>query len=178
LLDAADGIGSAANVENARQLFAAARRQAETEGWDQMLSTGRERLQQDRLIEPGMDSAKYYLLTLRGMNPGHAGLASAIQDLGSRLVANARRALDLKQYDAAHSWLTEAAAVGYTSADSSAVSRELEAAVNQQQFFANVVAANDLKLVKSVTPVYPAQPKRSRPKAGWSSISPWRRAER
>jgi TonB family protein len=65
--------------------------------------------------------------------------------------------LDLKQYDAAHSWLTEAAAVGYTSADSGAVARELEAAVNQQQFFANVVAANDLKLVKSVTPVYPAQ---------------------
>ena len=169
LLDAADGIGSAANVENARQLFAAARRQAETEGWDQMLSTGRERLQQDRLIEPGMDSAKYYLLTLRGMNPGHAGLASAIQDLGSRLVANARRALDLKQYDAAHSWLTEAAAVGYTSADSSAVSRELEAAVNQQQFFANVVAANDLKLVKSVTPVYPAQAE-AKQTEGWVEL--------
>ena len=169
LFDAADGIGSAANVKNARQLFAAARRQAETEGWDQMLSTGRERLQQDRLIEPPMDSAKYYLLTLRGTNPGHAGLASAIQDLGSRLVANARRALDLKQYDTAHSWLTEAAAVGYTSADSGAVSRELEAAVNQQQFFANVVAANDLKLVKSVTPVYPAQAE-AKQTEGWVEL--------
>ena len=169
LLDAADGIGSAANVKNARQLLAAARRQAESEGWDQMLSTGRERLQQDRLIEPPLDSAKYYLLTLRGTNPGHAGLASAIQDLGSRLVANARRALDLKQYDTAHSWLTEAAAVGYTSADSGAVSRELEAAVNQQQFFANVVAANDLKLVKSVTPVYPAQAE-AKQTEGWVEL--------
>jgi TonB family protein len=165
LLDAADGIGSAANVENARQLLAVARRQAETERWDQMLATGRERLQQDRLIEPAADSAKYYLMTLRSMNPGHAGLTSALQDLGSHLVANARRALELKQYDGARNWLAEAASVGYTSADS----RELETAVDQQQFFANVVAANDLELVKSVKPVYPPQAE-SQQTEGWVEL--------
>lgn len=169
LLDAADGIGSAANVENTRQLLAAARRQAETDAWDQLLKTGRERLQQDRLVEPATDSAKYYLMTLRGMNPGNAGLESAFQDLGLRLVANARRALDLKQYDAAHNWLVEATAVGYSSADSSAVSRELEAAVNQQKFLADVVAANDLELVKSVKPQYPPKAEASQTE-GWVEL--------
>jgi TonB family protein len=157
LLDAADGIGSATNVEITRQLLGAARRQAEMDGWDQLLKTGRERLQQDRLVEPATDSAKYYLMTLRGVNPGNAGLASALQDLGLRLVANARRALDLKQYDAAHNWLAEATAVGYSSAESGAVSRELEGAVDQRTFLANVVAANELELVKSVKPLYPAK---------------------
>jgi TonB family protein len=169
LLDAADGIGSAANVETSRQLLGAARRQAATDAWDQLLKTGRERLQQDRLVEPASDSAKYYLMTLRGVNPGNAGLASALQDLGLRLAANARRALDLKQYDAARNWLDEAAAVGYSSAESGAVSRELEAAVNQQGFLANVVAANDLDLVKSVKPLYPAKAEVSQTE-GWVEL--------
>jgi len=169
LLDAADGIGSAANVESSRQLLGAALRQADTDAWDQLLKTGRERLQQDRLVEPAADSAKYYLMTLRGVNPGNAGLASALQDLGLRLAANARRALDLKQYDAARNWLDEAAAVGYPSAESGAVSRELEAAVNQQGFLANVVAANDLDLVKSVKPLYPAKAEMSQTE-GWVEL--------
>jgi TonB family protein len=169
LLDAADGIGSAANVESARQLLGAARRQAETDKWDQLLKTGRERLQQDRLVEPAADSAKYYLMTLRGANPGHAGLASALQDLGLHLVVNARHALDLKQYDAAHNWLAEATAVGYSSAESGAVSRELEGAVDQRTFLANVVAANELELVKSVKPVYPTKAEMNQTE-GWVEL--------
>jgi TonB family protein len=169
LVDAADGIGSAANVESARQLLGAARRQAETDAGDQLLKTGRERLQQDRLVEPATDSAKYYLMTLRGVNPGHAGLAPALQDLGLRLVANARRALDSKQYDAAHNWLAEATAVGYSSAESGAVSRELEGAVDQRTFLANVVAANDLELVKSVKPLYPAKAEANQTE-GWVEL--------
>jgi TonB family protein len=169
LLDAADGIGSAANVESGRQLLGAARRQAETDAWDQLLKTGRERLQQDRLVEPAADSAKYYLMTLRGVSPGHAGLASALQDLGLHLVANARRALDLKQYDAAHNWLAEATAVGYSSAESGAVSRELEGAVDQRTFLANVVAANELELVKSVKPVYPTKAEMNQTE-GWVEL--------
>jgi TonB family protein len=169
LLDATAGIGSAANVENTRQLLNATRRQAETDGWDQLLKTGRERLQQDRLVEPAADSAKYYLMTLRGMNPGNAGLASALQDLGQRLIANARRALDLKQYDAAHNWLDEAAAVGFSSAESGALSRELETVVNQQKFLASVVGSGELDLVKSVKPVYPAKAQASQTE-GWVEL--------
>jgi TonB family protein len=70
-------------------------------------------------------------------------------------VAKARRAFTLQQYDAARSWLEEAGAVGFASAESGSVQHDLDAAVAAQQFLANVVAAGDLTLVKSVTPVYP-----------------------
>ena len=169
LLDAADGIAAAANVQNALQSLGAARKQAETDAWAQMLKTAEERLQQDRLIEPENDSAKYYLLTLRGADPGNAGLALALQDLGLRLVTKARRAVGLQQYDAAHTWLDEAAAVGFSSADSIATQHELEAAESQRHFLANVVAANELTLVKSVKPVYPPRAEQAK-KEGWVEL--------
>jgi TonB family protein len=169
LLGAAESIASAANVENTRQLLGAARRRADADAWDQLLKTGRERLQQDRLVEPATDSAKYYLMTLRGANPGNAGLPSALQDLGLRLVGNARRALDLKQYDAARNWMDEATAVGFSSTESGALSRELESAVNQQKFLTSIVAANELDLVKSVKPLYPAKAEVSHTE-GWVEL--------
>ncbi|HEY3656886.1 MAG TPA: TonB family protein [Steroidobacteraceae bacterium] len=168
-LEAADGIAAASNVENARQLLSAARKQADTDAWDQLLKTAQERLQQDRLIEPANDSAKYYLTTLRDVNPGNAGLAPALQDLGVRLAAKARRALTLQQYDAARSWLEEAAAVGFSSADLSAALRETEAAANQQHFLANVIGASELTLVKSVTPIYPKKAEQARTE-GWVEL--------
>jgi TonB family protein len=169
LLDAAESIASAANVENTRQLLGAARRRADADAWDQLLKTGRERLQQDRLVEPATDSAKYYLMTLRGANPGNAGLPSALQDLGLRLIGNARRALDLKQYDAARNWMDEATTVGFSSTESGALSRELESAVNQQKFLTSIVAANELELVKSVTPLYPTKAEVSHTE-GWVEL--------
>jgi TonB family protein len=100
------------------------------------------------------------------LDPGNAGLASAMQDLGTRLVAKARLALGLEQYDAARSWLGEAGAIGFASPESNSVLHDLDAAAARQQFLANVVAAGDLTLVKSVTPVYPA-------KANVSKIQGW-----
>jgi TonB family protein len=165
-LEAAKGIAAADNIGTLQDLLAAARREADADAWAELLKNATERLQQDRLIEPANDSAKYYLVTLRGLNPSNAGLAAAMQDLGNRLVAKARLALGLEQYDAARSWLGEAGAIGFVSPESNSVLRDLEAAAARQQFLANVVAAGDLTLVKSVQPVYPA-------KANLSKIQGW-----
>ena len=165
-LEAAKGIASPDNIGTLQGLLAAARREADADAWAELLKNAKERLQQDRLIEPANDSAKYYLLTLRGLDPRNAGLASAMQDLGTRLVAKARLALGLEQYDAARSWLGEAGAIGFASPESNSVLHDLDAAAARQQFLANVVAAGDLTLVKSVTPVYPA-------KANVSKIQGW-----
>jgi TonB family protein len=154
-LKAAKGVAAAANIEAAESSLAAARREADADAWTALLKNATERLQQDRLIEPENDSAKYYLLTLRGLDPGHAGLAGALQDLGIRLAAKARRAVELGQSDAARSWLVEARAIDFSSAETDSVQHDLDAAVAAQQFLANVVAAGDLKLVKSVQPDYP-----------------------
>jgi len=154
-LAAAKGIAAPANIEIVQQLLADAQRRAASDSVQQLLKAANDRLLQDRLIQPANDSAKYYLLTVRGLDPANAALGTALQDLGARLVAKARRALELEQYDAARSWLDETAAIGYSSADSSAVLQDLEAALARQKFLANVVAANDLTLLKSVQPQYP-----------------------
>ncbi|HME39990.1 MAG TPA: TonB family protein [Steroidobacteraceae bacterium] len=165
-IEAAKGVAAAANVEAAQALLTAARREAAADAWNQLLKNANERLQQDRLIEPEDDSAKYYLLTLRGLDPGNSRLAAAMQDLGTRLSAKARRALSLGQYDAARSWLDEAGGIGFASAETNSVRHDLDAAVAAQQFLANVVPAGDLTLVKSVNPIYPK-------KANLSKIQGW-----
>jgi TonB family protein len=165
-LEAAKGIAAADNIDAAQRLLVSARREADADAWAQLLKSATERLQQDRLIEPANDSAKYYLVTLRGLDPGNAGLAPAMQDLGARLVAKSRRALTLGQYDAARSWLDEAGTIGFASPEFTSAQHDLDAAVARQQSVANVVAAGELTLVKSVTPVYP-------PRANLSKVQGW-----
>jgi len=165
-LEAAKGIAAESNIEAAQALLAGAQREADADAWAQLLKNATERLQQDRLIEPATDSAKYYLVTLRSLDPNHAGLGAAMQDLGSRLVAKARRALALEQYDAARSWLDEASSMGFASPEFASATHDMDVAVAARQFLANVVAAGDLTLVKSVTPEYPI-------KANLNKIQGW-----
>jgi len=94
-------------------------------------------LLQDRLIEPANDNAKYYYLTLKGLDPGNAALSSLMQDLGTRLASKARRALILGQVDAAKIWLDEAGAIGFTSAEVSSAQHDLDAALAKQNFMTN-----------------------------------------
>ncbi len=154
-IDSAKGIAAAADSGAAEDSLAAARRQADADARNLLLKNAVARLQQDRLIEPAGDSAKYYLLTLRSLDPGNPGLAAALSDLGTRLVVKARRAIGLAQYDAARSWLDEAGAIGLASTDYDSARRDLEGALAAQQFLANIVAAGELTLVKSVKPKYP-----------------------
>jgi TonB family protein len=168
-LGAAKGIVADANIDAVQGLLASARREADADAWSQLLKNATDRLQQDRLIEPANDSAKYYLLTLRGLDPNNAGLAAAMQDLGARLVTKARRALALEQDDAARSWLDEASGIGVATPESNSVRHDLDAAVAARQFLSNVVAASDLTLLESVKPVYPKKAYSSKVQ-GWVEL--------
>jgi len=81
-------------------------------------------------------------------------------------VVKARRAIGLAQYDAAKSWLDEAAQIGFASPDTVSARHDLDAALAVQAFLTNVVAAGDLTLVKSVKPKYP-------PKAESGKVEGW-----
>jgi TonB family protein len=155
LIDGANGIAVPANVDAVQGLLAAARKQADVDAWGRLLKSANERLLQDRLIEPANDNAKYFYLTLKQLDPGNAALGSVLQDLGTRLASKARRALILGQTDAAKSWLDEALAIGFTSAEVSSAQHDLDAALAKQNFMTNLVPANHLTLLKSVQPVYP-----------------------
>ena len=168
-LDASRGIVVASNIDAARALLAAARRQADADARALLLQNATERLRQDQLIEPAADSAKYYLLALRNQDPGNPGLPAAIQDMGNRLLVRARRAVALGEFAAARSWLEETAAIGFTSPELASARHDLDAAVAAQQFKTNIAAANDLTLVKSVNPLYPIKAEESK-KEGWVEL--------
>jgi TonB family protein len=155
LIEGAEGISVAADIESAQRQLGTARKQAEGDARAELLRNANERLQADRLIEPANDSAKYFLLNLRQLDPGSPGLSSAMQDFGSRLVVKARRALTLEQYDAARSWLDEAVAMGFASDEADSVQHDLDAVFARQKFLATLTPASQLKLLKSVEPVYP-----------------------
>ncbi len=157
LIDGAKGIASAASIESAQSLLTGARRRADTDSWTSLLTNANERLLQDRLIDPANDNAKYYYLTLRQIDSGNPALASLLQDLGSRLIAKARRALILGQIDAAKSWFDEATSIGFESGDAATVRHDLDAALAKQNFMTTLVPTNQLTLLKSVQPNYPAK---------------------
>jgi TonB family protein len=169
LIEGAAGLAAAADLESVQGLLAAARKQADVDARVQLLKNANDRMLEDRLIEPDNDNAKYFLLNLRRLDPGNPGLAAAMQDLGSRLVAKARRALALEQYDAARSWLDEAAQLGIASAEANSAQRDLDAAVAKRASLAMMVPANQLTLLKSVQPAYPSRATLSRTE-GWVEL--------
>jgi TonB family protein len=168
-LKSAEGIATSGNIETLQALLAAARQQAQADAFSQLLKSASERLQEDHLIEPANDNAKYYLLTLRSLSPNQPGLAPALQDLGSRLVAKARLALTLKQYPAARSWLGEASSLGFTSPEANSVQQELDAPSTAEETRENLVPVSQLSVLRSVPPIYPARAQDSRIE-GWVEL--------
>jgi protein TonB len=169
LLDSAGGMAAPANIDNLKRSLEAARRQADSDASRHLLQSAEERLQQDHLIEPENDSARYYVTTLRAVDPGNAGLASITQALGGKLIVKARRALALQQYDAARSWLDAAAAIGYTAPEASAAEGDLKAALGTDTGSAGVTDASHLTLLKSVQPAYPRKAREAATQ-GWVEI--------
>jgi TonB family protein len=135
----------------------------------ELLRNVNERLLQDRLIEPADDSAKYFYLTLKQLDPGNAALGAVLQDLGNRLVVKARRALILGQYDAAKSWLEEERAIGFGSAAVNSAQQDLDTALAKQNFMTTLVPANQLTPLKTVQPVYPVKA-RDHQQEGWVDV--------
>jgi len=165
----ADGIASQGDIDSTRTALAAARNQVQTESREKLLRLANERLQQDRLIDPANDSAKYYLMSLHATDPAFAGLSPAMQDFSGRSLAKARRALNLGQFDAAKTWLDDASAMGASVADAAAVRNELDAAIRAQANGQSVVGAAALKRIKIVQPDYPIDAARKRVE-GWVDL--------
>ena len=169
VIEGAAGIAAPANIESVQNMLSAARKQAETDARGQLLRNANERLLQDRLIEPANDNAKYFYLTLKQLDPNNPAMASVLQDLGTRLTAKARRALVLGQLDAAKSWLDEAAAVAFGSAEMNSALHDLDTAVAKQNFMTNLVPAGQLTVLKSVQPIYPSRAEKNKIE-GWVDV--------
>ena len=168
-LQSADGIAAPADVDAARAALGTARNQVQTESRDRLLRLANERLQQDRLIEPTNDSARYYLMSLRALDPSFAGLSAAMQDFSARSFAKARRALNQSQFDAAKTWLDDASALGASSAEVSAFKAELESATHAQAAAQSIIGASSLTRLNTVEPEYPIDAARKKLE-GWVEL--------
>lgn len=135
----------------------------------QLLTSARRSLADDRLVAPENDNALYFLSALRKLDPQNAGLAALTEDLGARLVAKGRASMNAQQYEPARSWLDQAASIGYVSPQADAVRHDLDAALARQAFMTHVIPAGQLALVKSVQPQYPRAAERSAVE-GWVEL--------
>ena len=159
LLDAADAIAAPASVEELRQSLASARTPGDR--GSEMLKSAEQSLAEDRLVEPPSNNTAYYLTMLRKVDPENPRLSQISDDLGARLVAKARAAVGARDFEAARAWLGHASSIGYASPQAEVVRRDLEAALESGNRMAEVTSANQLELVKSVAPVYPAKAEKS-----------------
>jgi TonB family protein len=132
----------------------------------ELLKSARQCLARERLVEPDKDNAQYYLLELRKLDAQYVGLPALVDDLGTRLTAKAQTSVKEQQYDAAREWLEHAAAIGYASPQADALRRDIETALAQHAFLADVISASQLTLTKSVKPQYP-------PRAEKTGVEGW-----
>ena len=177
-LEAADGIAAAANIEAAQASLAAARRQADTDAWNSAAQERHRTLAAGSAHRTGRRQCQILLADLA--RPGSRQprpRRRECPDLGTRLVAKARRAIGLAQYDAARSWLDEAAAIGFASPDyqfgaARSGRRPRRAAISgecrrRRRPHAGQVGQSDVSAEGRIE-----QDRRD----GWSWISPWPKA--
>lgn len=113
------------------------------------------RTQENRLLEPPQDSARFYLGRLNDMDPAFPGLQSAVAGLGAKLVASAQVATSQRRFDTAQRLLDEARQIGYSAADLAAADSAL--GVARETPAARSPTAQELapKRLKAVPPKYP-----------------------
>jgi protein TonB len=115
-----------------------------------------------------VDAARRQLDTARRQAVAEADTA-ARREQGGQMVVKARQSLALAQYDAAGSWLDQAAALGYSPEEIGAVRRDLDAAVAAKSLAVDLVPAGNLILIKSVQPSYPSRAELNRVE-GWVEL--------
>lgn len=120
-----------------------------------LLALAVRRTQENRLLEPAQDSARFYIGKLSQTDPAYPGLEIAVTELGTKLVANARTATGQRQFDNAARLLTEARQIGYAGADLAAAETALNTARQPLSASPRIPQLVAPKRTKYVAPRYP-----------------------
>ena len=107
---------------------------------DEVLALANERLNENKLIEPSNDNARYYYELALGNDPDNPAAQQGITIIASKLVLQARQAIDNDQFDEALSLLTNADALDPASSDLAASKSALADARAQQEADQRAVA--------------------------------------
>lgn len=128
-----------------------------------------QRLTQGRLVDPGSDSAKYYLTQLLQSDPAHPSAQLAKQAFASRTLDEAKVAVRRQDYTTARRWLAEAQQAGVDQASINSVENDIKTAQEVANHANEFVTASALELTKYVPPDYPVMA-RQRSISGWVDV--------
>ena len=128
-----------------------------------------QRLTQGRVVDPGGDSAKFYLEQLTLTDASQPSTLVARQDFVSRTLGETKTAIRRKDYAAARRWLGEARDAGGDAATLSAADRDISTAQDNEQHAPEFVSAGALKLTRYVPPEFPLAAS-SRGLSGWVDV--------
>lgn len=114
-----------------------------------------QRLAQNRLIEPANDSAKFYLTQLNQAEAAHPSTVLARQALGTKLLEEARGAVQRQDFAAARRWMSEAREIGVDESGTASIDREIASAQSNASRANEVVTASALSRTRYSPPAYP-----------------------
>jgi TonB family protein len=97
------------------------------------LETARQRLTQNRLVNPPNDSAKFHLRAAQRADPANVAVQQSLRDLTTRVLAEANTAVEKRQFDSARTWLREAQDLGASAEQLAPIRTALEGAQVDRQ---------------------------------------------
>ena len=145
-----------ADVDSVRRTLSEARAALKTTEISRLNTQVRQRIAQDRLVEPADDSAQFWLARLRDLDGSAAITVEASQLLADKLLAKARTGLAADDLDSARRWLSSADSVAGRSMEGAAVAADIVAREDKQKRDKEVIGVSSLQRIKFVEPVYPA----------------------
>lgn len=99
---------------------------------EDVLSLAGQRLNEDQLISPANDNARYYFQLAQNSDPANAAAQQGLVAVASKLVLRAREAADTGDFDAAEALLEDARELDANSSELGAALEALDNARNQQ----------------------------------------------
>jgi TonB family protein len=130
--------GDSSEIDVLKQELSAARSEQQV---DEVLALANERLSDSKLIAPSNDNARYYYELALSNDPDNPAAQQGISIVASKLVLQARQAIDKDQFEQADSLLQDAEALDPASSDLAASRTALEDA--KAELEADQVAATE-----------------------------------
>jgi TonB family protein len=147
---------SPSDVDAVRRILSEARASLKTAELSRLSTQVRQRIVQDRLVEPADDSAQFWLAKLRDLDGTAAATVEMSQLLAEKLLVKARTGLAADDLESAKRWLRSADSVAGRSLAGASIAADIAAREERQKRDQEVIGVGSLKRVKFIEPVYPA----------------------
>jgi TonB family protein len=144
-----------ADLDPVRRILSDARASLKTAEITRLSTQVRQRIAQDRLVEPADDSAQTWLARLRDLDGSAAATVEASQLLAEKLLVKSRAGLAADDLEAAKRWLRAADSAAGRSIEGTSIAADIAAREEKRKRDQDVIGVAALKRIKFVEPVYP-----------------------